>query len=234
VAIDEEIFWSTCFQRTYLNDEYFDAESQTWVFNWDGWIHEIHMIGTELPHTLKDPEDFPILGDNIDVFILKELEKDPTISFSELAKKLGVTTQSITYRYRRIMKRGLVEGFDASLFPFGNETDYYFFKFDFDCHEKMAKFAMSLLSKPFASVLGKILGENAIVVGIRLPRAEFRNFIDAVSKMAQMGTIKNFKYVIQDLRKVARQTFSYEYFNGQSWTYNHISHLENLHRLVKK
>lgn len=235
VAKNAEIVWSTCFQRAFLGNECFDEKEQTWIFNWDEWIHEIESERTQLPYTLKDPEDFPILGDETDVFILKELEKDATIDFSELAKKLGVSTEAARYRYGKLMKHNLIEGTEIFLFPFGIEnTELYFFKFDFDSQEKMAKFATSLLHKPFASVVGKVLSEYAIIAGIRLPKAEFRKFIDAISELSQRGFIHNFKYVIQDLRKRARQTLAYEFFKDQSWIYDHTSHIETLKRLVKE
>lgn len=235
VARKIKIFWCTCFQAVHSRCKWFDQKSQTWNFQWDEWIEEIPAEDTELPYTLVDPEDFPIKGDYIDVFISKELEKDATTSFADIAEMLGVSPQLIRYHYHNhLIKRGILESFEVTDFRFDIATsNFLFFIFKFDSAEKLAKFASSLLDKPFVRTLGKVLGQHALYGYMYLPKFEFRRFIDPLSKLIRTGFLQSYSYAIQDLQKSSRQTISYEYFRHGKWIYNHKKHIHNIHDLVK-
>jgi DNA-binding Lrp family transcriptional regulator len=233
---DTRIFWSTCFHAVTARCNWFSPNESKWVFCWDEWVNEIPTRTTQLPYTLIDPQDFPLLGDEIDVFILKELEKNPTVSLTDLAAMLGISQQLAEYHYRRhILARGLLEGFSVNDFRFEiNSSDLFYFFLTFDSLEKLARFASSLLDKPFAHVLGKGLGKNSLFANIYLPKSEFRNFVDALSKLINMGCLASYSYVIQDIRKAQRQTISYEYFRNGGWIYDHAKHVRNLKGLIEQ
>jgi len=235
VAKHPQIFWSTCFQSVHARCNWFNSSDKKWVFRWDEWINQIPTKTTELPYTLIDPKDFPVLADEIDVFILKELEKNPIVSLTNLANMLGVSQQLVEYHYQRhVLANGLLESFDVGDFRFDiNTSDAFYFFLTFDSYEKLAKFASSLLDKPFVRVLGKILGKNALIANIYLPKLEFRNFVDTLSKLINMGFLQDYSYVIQDLKRAQRQTISYEYFKKGSWIYDHHKHIQNLKELVE-
>ena len=235
VARNIQIFWSTCFQSVNLKCEWFDEDSSTWDFQWDGWIDEIDQEDTDLPYTLVDPEGFPIKGDKTDVLMLKELEKDATTTFTQLGKRLGISPQTVGYRYKKhLMERRLIENFRVSAFHFGRTmADFFFFILEFDTNEKSAKFASSLLDKPFARAVGKILGRNALYAYVYLPKSEFRKFLKALSQLVRRGFVKSYQYAIQDCEASSRQTISYEYFENDAWTYDHAKHQERLEQLVE-
>lgn len=235
VAKNVQIFWSTCFQSVNSRSNWFDDQSKKWVFQWDKWVKEIPTQETQLPYTLIDPTDWPIRGDEIDVFILKEIEKNPRISLSNLAEMLGVSQQFVEYHFRKhVLKRGLIEGFDVFTLHFDTAiADIFVFIFKFDSWEKLARFAKSLLNKPFVNVLGKILNKNALASVVYLPKLEFRNFIDTLSKLIRHGLLQSYNYVILDFRKVERQTISYEYFKDGQWIYDHEKHMQNIEHLVE-
>jgi DNA-binding Lrp family transcriptional regulator len=214
---------------------WFDEQSGYWKFEWESWIEEIKNENTKLPYTLIDPKDFPVLGDETDLLMLKELEKDATIKTARLAKILGISPQLARYHFRKhIIGKGLIENFEITALHFGRETsEFYFFIFDFGDYEKLAKFASSLLDKPFAKAVGKILGKNALYGYIYLPRSEFRNFLKALSKLVKTGFLESYRYVIQDFENSSRQTISYEYFKNGSWIYDHKKHMENLQNMVR-
>jgi len=234
-AKNVEVFWSTCFHSVNSRSMWFDKQLGYWNFQWDKWIEDIKNEPTKLPYTLMDPEDFPIVGDEIDILMLKELEKDATIKTARLAKVLGISPQLALYHFHEhLIRKGLIESFQVTAFHFGRETsDFYFFIFNFDNYEKLAEFASSLLDKPFMRTLGKILGKNALYGYIYLPRSEFRNFLKALSKLVKTGFLDSYRYVIQDLENSSRQTISYEYFKNGSWIYDHKKHMENLQNMVR-
>ena len=235
IAQNTLIFWSTCFQKVNLTTNWFDSKSQDWVFPWEAWIAEIPTEGTKLPSTLQDPDDFPINGDYIDVFILKEMEIDATINFCDIAKKLGLTLQGIRYHYQEhVVKRGLLDDFEIEVRPYDESvSDFYFFIFKFPDIKKMAKFAHSLMDKPFVFVLGKILGQPGMVSQICLPREKFEDFKDSLSTLIRKGFLQSYDYVIQHSEEWSRQTISYEFFKNGTWMYNHEKHIRTLEELVE-
>jgi len=238
VAKNIQVFWSTCFHTVNRTSNWFDHEAQTWVFPWDDWVKEIPTKHTKLPYTLVDPGDFPMKADEIDLFILKELEKNATISLRDIARMLGITPQRAQYHFKtHLIERGLIEDFQIFIFPFERTTsDMFWFLFKFDSKGNMARFARSLLDKPFVYAMGKILGENALIAQIYLPKLEFRSFVDALSTLSRNGFLQSYDYVIQDLRKGrwSRETIPFEDFKDGSWIYNHKKHIKNLCNLVKE
>lgn len=231
-----QIFWSTCFQSVNSKCEWFDEEAKTWNFDWDKWIQEIENENTNLPYTLMDPKGFPIKADEVDVFILKELEKDARISFRSLAEKLGISPQLVRYHYYdHVVSKGLLESFEVTVFHFGRDvSEFFFFIFRFDEWEKLAKFASSLLDKPFVRALGKILGKNDLYGYLYLPRSEFRRFVEVLSKLVRKGFLRRYQYVIQDLTKTLRATFPYQCFKDGKWMYDHEGYMKNFHKLLEE
>lgn len=235
VARSVQYIWTTSLRRVNLTETWFDFASEEWAFQFENWVDEIPSQSTKLPYTLKDPEEFPILTDDMDIFILKELEKNAVVPFSDLAKRLGITPQSVKYRYRRLLKHNLIEGFEIHLYPFRTAPfEAFYFIFNFESYEKFAKFAASLLDKPMAVSLGKIRGQNSLLAFLYIPFQEFKGFISALSKLRAMGWLQDYSYVHLNLNEDWRQTFSYEYFNHGSWIYDHKQQIKKLQTISKQ
>ena len=236
IAKKLRFFWSTCFETVNPTRNWFDAKSKQWVFMWDKWIEEISAEEIKLPKTLIDPKEYPQKADYIDVFILKELEIDATISFSEIAKKLNLNKTTIKYHFENhILKYGLMESFQIISYPFDKEkSDCSFFTFWFQTEEDMARFARSLLDKPFTRSMGKVFGKNALVVQLYLPRLEFRKFIDAIGVLHRRGLLKRHWYVIQDWRKMRRDAIPFQLFSDGEWKYDQDRYLSQLDDIEKK
>lgn len=229
-----QIFWSTCFHSVQSRCEWFNPEAKKWEFEWDRWIQEVQNEGTSLPFTLVEPKAFPVKGDETDVLILKELEKDAAISFRSLAEKLGISPQLVSYHfYDHVVERGLLESFEVSVFHFGKDSEFSFFILSFDDGEKLAKFASSLLDKPFVKGLGRILGKNELYGYLYLPKSEFRRFLEALSKLIRNDFLKDYQYVIQDLANSSRATIPYQFFKKGKWVYNHERYIDNLHEFSR-
>jgi DNA-binding Lrp family transcriptional regulator len=196
-------------------------------------VKEVQDAPTALPYTLVEPNEFVNHADEIDVFILKELEKDAAASLSTIAAKLSISSQWAGKHFRKnIMGRGLIEGYQIFILPFDAPYDVLVFVISFYNHETMARFANSLLDKPFIIMIGKLFSQNALITEICLPRTEFRNFVDALSLLGNMKIVRDYQYLIQDLRRTSRQTISYEFFKEKKWIYDHRQHLTTLGALV--
>ena len=238
VTQDVELFWSTCFHSVNLTRNWFDDDKETWVFPWEKWLDEVSSSGSELPYTLKDPDSFPLKADETDMFIIGELEKNATVSLADISRRFGTTLQNIRYHYEKhIIRHGLIETFQMAIMHFDIATsDLLFFVFKFSDREKMRRFARSLLDKPFVIIVGKILNQNALVSQVYLPRNEFRNFVDALSKLVRMNLLENYEYVFQDLRrgKWSRETIPYQLFKNGAWTYEHSEHVKALRDLMSE
>lgn len=235
VAQNTHIFWSTCFQKVNPTTNWFNSKSQDWTFPWETWIEEIPTEETKLPSTLLEPEDFPIKGDYVDIFILKEMEKDATISFRDMAKMLGMTPQAVKYHYdEHVVKLSLLEGFEIRALPYDRAvSDFYYFIFKFPDKTKMAKFAHSLLDKPFVDVLARILGQPGMISKLYLPRKELKNFHDSLSTLIRKSFLQDYDYIIQDSEEWSRETIPYQCFENETWVYDHEKHIQTLKELVE-
>jgi len=154
---------------------------------------------------------------------------------SFIAKMVNVSPQKLQYHFsKHVIGKGLIEGFAVLLPYFDEVSDIFCFRFDFDNGKDMAKFALSLQAKPFARGIGKIFGENALFVQIYLPRKEFGGFTDSLSRLIKNGLLRSYDYVIEDPSRVPKQqTISHQFFENNTWIYNHEKHMEDLRNLVK-
>jgi DNA-binding Lrp family transcriptional regulator len=236
VAKTAQIYWSTCFQGGRITSDWFDSCKENWMFCWNDWIKEVQTQTTDLPYTLIEAKSYPNLADEIDIQMLMKLEKDATKSLSEIAKLLGISRQLAHFHFKNhLIKRNLIEGYEIFVMRYGDtHSVMVLFIISFHNYETLAKFARSLLDKFFVLTMGKILGENAFLVEVFLPTTEFRKFIDALSTLAKMKLVRNYKYAIQDLRIRRRQTISGKFFKGKSWVYNHKDYMKMLQQKVSK
>ena len=237
IAEDIRFYWTSSFQYSQVVDKWFDLNKYKWVFPWESWISEIETSPVGLPHTLAIPKDFENRADKIDVLLLKELEKDAAVSLNEVAEKLGISPQLVHYHYEEhVLKKGLLTGFQVFFFRYEPELlETVIFVFRFFDEESMAKFAMSLLDKPFTLFVSRILDGSTLIVEFSLPKVEFRDLVDSLSTLARLKLVKEYTYYIQDIRPTvtSRQTLPYEFFKNDKWVYNHKEHLLRLRELKK-
>jgi len=168
--------------------------------------------------------------------ILKELEKDCTVKLEKMAKMLNTSSQRVRYHFKNhVIKKQMFEGPQILAEHYkGLSPDTYFFIFAFKDYDNFARFAYSLMNKPFARAMGKVYGENQLFVRIYLPRQQLRNFIEALSKLVRKKFLETYEYVTEDLTKTERQTISYEFFKDSNWEYDHRKYLEKLQFTVKQ
>jgi len=235
IAENMQIYWSTCFQGGRVTPEWFDASQERWVFRWDDWVKEVQAQTIDLPYTLIEPKEYQNYADETDLKIIEKLEEDATRSLSYVAESLGISRQLVRYHYyNHIVARNLMEGYEVFVMRYGGSSYVMaYFVINFHNYEDFAKLTRSLLDKAFVITMGKMFGENGLLVEVFLPIEEFRKFIDTLSVMVRMKLIRDYRYAIQDLRIRCRQTIWPQFFNGSSWVYNHKDYIETLRQIVK-
>jgi DNA-binding Lrp family transcriptional regulator len=163
------------------------------------------------------------------------IEKDGRATLTDVAKVIDLPLETVKYHFREhVAKRGLIEGYQVEIyrFPFPL-SEMFFFKFEFDSHDLMRKFALALHDKPFPIFLGKVLGEDALISQIYLPKWEFRMFVNALSSLIRKGLLKGYHYIIQDIYQNWRQTIPYQHFQDGGWNYDEGKHYREIEKLVK-
>jgi DNA-binding Lrp family transcriptional regulator len=236
VAENIQLFWSTCLQGGRITSKWFNNQKNEWILDWDNWMREVQTQSTNLPYTLIEPKSYTNYADEIDVKILMWLEAEATKDLGEIAKNLGISRQLAQYHYKNhVLKKNLIEGYEIFLMRYGEiPSTMVAFIITFHDYQTLAKFAKSLLDKPFVITMGKIIGQNSLMIEVFLPTNEFRKFVDALSKLARLKLIRDYKYAIQDLRTTKRQTISAEFFKGNTWIYDHKTHMAMLWQKVSQ
>ncbi len=226
---------TTNFIEVIPNFDWFDFQGKSWTFQWKRWMNEVQNASEKLPRKLVDPASYSVQVDETDVLILKELEKDGTAKFTELAKIVNITPQAVRYRYHKhIVRRSLISDYEAAILPYPLPTsDMFSFIIDFENEEKLAKLVNSLQNKPFAINYGKVIGHHSLVVHTYTPKTEFPKFIDIMNRLAEKKLIRSFLYVTLDIASFRRQTISYEFFKENRWIYDHEKRLGKLKRVAK-
>lgn len=235
VAEKVEVVWTTCVHNNSVSSRWFNIDEEAWTFNWEEWIGEMETMEGELPYTLVEPKEWPIKVDYTDLLIIKELEKDGRATLPDISKRLEVPLSTIKYHFHEhVTKRGLIGGYQVEIYRFPFPLcEILFFRFEFGDYDKMAKFAISLLDKPFVINLGKVLDENALIIHAFIPKWEFRRLISALSTLTKRGLLKSYNYVIQDMYQTWRETIPYEHFRDGEWYYSSKEHIEEFKILEK-
>jgi DNA-binding Lrp family transcriptional regulator len=229
-----ELFWTTNIFEVAPSFDRFDFKRKAWNFAWREWSDEILSSSAKLPEHLEDPESYEINADYTDLLILKELEKDGLRDFTELAKVAEITPQAIRHRFHQhILKRNLITEFELATLPYPLQmSDLCAFVFNFPYEPAMAKFANSLVDKPFVMSRAKIIGKNSLVVHFYVPKVEFSNLIESLNLLATKDIIEDFHHVSLDIESFKRQTVSYEFFQNGTWTYDSAETNAKLAKLI--
>ena len=229
-----ELFWTTNIFEVAPSFDQFDFRRKAWNFAWQEWLREIMHSSAHLPEHLRNPESYDINADYIDLLILKELEKDGLRDFTKLSKVAKITPQAIRHRFHQhILKRNLITEFELATLPYPLQvSDLCAFVFNFKNESVMAKFANSLIDKPFVLSRARIIGKNSLVVHFYVPKVEFSNLIESLNLLATKDIIEDFHYVSLDVASFKRQTVSYEFFHEGKWIYNSAETNAKLARLI--
>ncbi len=231
-----KIIHSTCFHGVNPTTTWYDLKDENWNFKWRNLEDDIEKADLDLPFTLKDPDNYPLLADETDIYILKEMEKDPTVSYAKLAKDLNTTSQNIYYHYKEhIISNKLIEDFQIYFRKFDPRYSYtVFIELAFPSYRYFAKTANALRDKPFVETLGKVIGENKLFAALYIPADELSNMFTEFNELIKLGVISEYEYRLSYiLDYTQRQTISYRSFRDGQWIYPHEEYMENLRRMYE-
>lgn len=215
-------YWTTNFCEVAPNFDWFDFERKEWHFKWREWIKEVTNASETLSQRLLDPKRYSIMVDETDLLILKELEKDGAVEFTQLAEVTRTTPQNISYRYsKHVAKRKFIADHEVSIFPYPLQvSDMCTFLIDFENEKVLAKFSNTLHNKPFVLSFAKVIGQNSLIVHTYTPKLEFPHLIDSLSHLTKERIVSNFFYVTLDILSFKRETVAYRFFKEGSWSLN--------------
>jgi DNA-binding Lrp family transcriptional regulator len=213
--------------------KFYDPVSNQWTFDWRGWFATLKNKPSK---TIEDPESYAILADKKDLLIVKELEKNARISFTDIAPLLGMSLQGVKYHYdKRLVPTEIVKYFGFDVWPYPEEVSAY--------HEILLKFTsgqamnsfFTLVDKLFF-VLGvsKLLHEDTLMVRTYMLQSQVSNLFAFLSQMAREGFLESYSSVRHDFVARESQTISYELFDDEKgWTFDLENCLSELSKLAK-
>lgn len=227
-------FWTTNLCQIHPTFDWYDFENREWIFRWQQWVEEVVNASDNLPKSLADPKEYPIMADRKDMFLLRQLERDGVIAFNELAKIAGMSPRSVAYRYyKHLVERKLIVDHMAHFYRFPYQTsDVCSFIMEFPHEEGLAKFANSVSNKPFILSYAKVLGENTLITNTYMPKTEFPKFIDSLNRLAEMNLIKSFFHVVLTLIPHKRGGVPYELFEDGAWNCTIDDKIEKLRKMT--
>jgi len=228
------LYWTTNFCEVAPNFDWFNFDRKEWHFKWHEWISEVLNGSQILSQRLLDPEGYPITADEVDLLILKELEKNGAVGFTQLAKVVGTTPQGIRYRYyKHVVKRKLIADYEVSIFPYPLQvSDMCSFVIDFENENVLARFSNTLNDKPFVLSFAKVIRQNSLIVHTYTPKLEFPHLIESLSRLTRENIISNFFYATLDILSFKRQTVAYDLFKEGTWSYNQRDSVEKLKKSI--
>ena len=222
IVSDYVFHWTTNIYEMPPNFQWFDFKKKAWNFSWKEWVGEISKASGILPKRLRDPNVYAVMVDKTDLLMLKEMEKNGTIGFTDLADVVKITPQGVRHRYyQHIIKRGLIAEYEVAVFPYPlQSSDLCGVFLDFVDERALAKFVNTTQNKPFMLNYGKVIGQNSLIIHSYTPKMEFSNFMESLNQLTEKGILKDFFYVTLDVASFRRQTVSYEYFVDGRWKYD--------------
>lgn len=228
------LFWITNLCEVPPNYYWYNFKERKWIFQWQQWIEEIKNASERLPKKLLEPKAYPIMADETDLRLLRELEKNGTIGFRELAKVLGITPQGVAYRYyKHLIERDIITDHSIAIFPYPYKISMVStFIIEFEDEKALAKFTNCLDDKPFMLSYAKIIGQNSLVANTYITKEEFLNFIESLNHLAGMNLIKRFYHVTLTLKPHRRGGVSYKFFKNGTWHYDRKENFERLRKIV--
>jgi DNA-binding Lrp family transcriptional regulator len=211
---------------------YYDSGSGNWTFDWDEWLKEVKAgAPTE---TIQDHTREPMSLEKVDVQIIASLEQDARMSFTDIAKKINSSPQTVKYHYdRKLVAGGVVDGFDFVLTPYPVEISaYHEFMLEFTDSASMNRFFSAAKKLFFIHHIAKALRKNTLLVRTRIVGSQVESMFAFFSEMVNGGQLTSYSAVRLNMKSRFYQTISYELFDdADGWRWDVYELLLQLNKL---
>ena len=226
-------FWTTNLCEVHPSFDFYDFEKKEWIFQWKKIKEEIEGAPDKLPEKLMDHKDYPIMADEIDLIMLRQLEKNGVSTFKELAKLSKMSPKNVAYRYKRhLIERELITDHMVGFLPYSFQVaDICTYVIDFENEQALAKFANSLGNKVFVMSYAKVLGKNTLIMNTCLPKTESAQFLELLNSLAEAHLVRDFFHMVLTLTPHKRGGVPVEFFKEGTWLCNVDKSIGNLKML---
>lgn len=230
------LFWITNLCRVSPKFNWFDFSNRRWVFQWEHWVNEVLNASENLSPGLLDPKEYPVMVDEKDLIILREVEQNAMVDFNKLAKIICISPSSIGKRYHKhlVERKIIIDHFiGAPRFPF-ESSSYCSFIIRFKDQKSLAKFTNCLNDKPFMLSYARVIGSNSVIAHTHTPNQEFPNLLVSLDRLVETGLIKDFFYVALIRKPYVDNPLPRELFKDGAWHYDQEENIERLRKMIGK
>jgi DNA-binding Lrp family transcriptional regulator len=202
---------------------FYNSGTNEWTFDWESWMAELN-DGNPPSRTIEDPEESAAAVDKVDLQILENLELNARASFTDIARDVKVSPQTVKHRYdSKLLPNGIVKAWQFDVVPYPLEAAaLHEVMLQFTSKEAMNKF-FSLAEKLFFVVsVSKVLRQNALLVRTFTLNPQVPRMFDFFSWLAKVGLLESYSAARLHLGTREKQTVSSELFNDETkeWTWN--------------
>lgn len=200
----------------------YDPLTREWLFSWDKWFEELKTANPS--RTISDQADAPIQFDAVDLQIVAYLELNSRTPFTEIAKKIGVSPQTVKYRYdTKLVPMGVAEHFLFDVMPYPVEMIApHEVMLEFNDPQSLNKF-YSLIKKLFFVInVSKVRQANTLFVSTWIPNQMVSRMFEFFSAMAKADLLESYSSVRLNFSRRNYQTISPEIFDNdtKTWQFN--------------
>jgi DNA-binding Lrp family transcriptional regulator len=210
----------------------YEFSSGTWTFDWEGWLNAVKN-GVPI-EVLRDPRGETVSVEKVDLRVIASLERNARMSFIDIAKKIGVSPQTVKYHYdKKVGSSGVLGKFDFLVTPFPLEISaWHEFMLEFQDADSMNRFFSVAKKLFFIYHLAKVHRKNTLLVRTRIPHSQVENMFAFFSEMANCGQLIYYSAVRVNMNSRLYQTISWELFDDASgWQWDVYGLLLELNKL---
>jgi len=210
----------------------YDALSGKWTFCWDKWLNELQSAASG--ETIQDPQIDAITMDETDLQIIAYLELSGRMNFSEIAKKIGVSPQTVKYHYdNKLVPSGAIDEFHIDVPPYPVDiSTYHEFMLEFADKTSMNRFFSLAVKLFFVEHVSKVLRKNTLLVRTRIIQSQMSNLFSFFSEMTNQGLLTSYSAVRLNMDSREWQTISFELFeDSEGWKWDTYHNLLELNKL---
>ena len=209
----------------------YNSGSREWTFEWDHWLEAVK--AGQPTETIKDSPVERRVWEKIDLQITAYLELNGRMSFTDVARNVNASPQSVRYHYRKLRKAGVLDSFDFVVTPYPLAVStFHEFMLEFVDPEAMNRFYSVAKKLFFIGHLAKALRKNTLLVRTRIVNSQVSNLFAFFSEMVNAGQLVSYSAVRLNMTSRLRQTISDELFDPISgWQWDVYKLLLELNKL---